>query len=95
MPLGALHEVAHADAWALECVVPNQIQIEHLGYLRERNIIPGLIPISRAAWWRGVAAGRYPAGVKLSDRVTAWRRSDIQALLQRLDSEAPRVGGAV
>jgi prophage regulatory protein len=31
-----------------------------------------------------VKSGRYPQGVKLSPRVTAWRASDIRALIDRL-----------
>jgi len=67
---------------------------EHLGYLREKQIVPGLIPIARSEWWRRVDSGEYPAGFKLSKKVTAWKREDIQALMRRLENESPRVGGA-
>lgn len=40
-----------------------------------------IIPVSRASWYRGIASGRYPSPVKLSDRVSAWRASDIQTLI--------------
>jgi hypothetical protein len=40
--------------------------------------IPPIIPISRSAWWLGVKSGRYPKGVKLSERVTCWRAEDIR-----------------
>ena len=40
-----------------------------------------LIPISRASWWRGVREGRFPAPVKLGPRTTAWRLSDVMALV--------------
>ena len=40
------------------------------------------VPISRSAWWLGVKEGKYPAGIKLSPRVTVWRSSDIDALIQ-------------
>lgn len=65
---------------------------EHQGYLREKQIIPSLFPVSRAEWWRGVKEGRYPAALKISEGVTVWRREDIQALLRRLDRESERVG---
>lgn len=45
---------------------------------------PALIPVSRTTWWRGVKSGRYPQGVKISERRTAWRAEDIQALLNSL-----------
>lgn len=61
------------------------------GYLRiwqilgdkKRDISP-IIPISKSAWWDGVKTGRYPAPVKLSPRVTAWRVEDIKSLLAEI-----------
>lgn len=43
--------------------------------------IEALFPVSRSQWWQGVKDGRYPPGVKLSARCTAWRASDIQRLI--------------
>ena len=43
-----------------------------------------LIPISRSAWWAGIRDGRYPKGVKLGSKTTAWRAEDIRALIERL-----------
>lgn len=43
--------------------------------------IPALIPVSRATWWAGIAAGRFPKPVKLGPRIAVWRRSDILALI--------------
>ena len=61
------------------------------GFLRIRQIIgdkkagiPPLIPVCRSAWWNGVKAGRYPAGVKLSAGVTVWRAEEIKALIESL-----------
>lgn len=42
------------------------------------------IPVSRSKWWAGVATGEYPKPVKLSERCTAWRRSDIDALILKI-----------
>jgi len=42
------------------------------------------IPVSRAHWWAGCASGKFPAGIKLSDRVTVWRSGDIQNLIASL-----------
>lgn len=39
------------------------------------------IPVSRSHWWAGVASGKFPKGIKLSERVTAWRSDDIQNLI--------------
>ena len=60
------------------------------GYLRLSQIlgkpkasppIPAIIPVSKSTWWSGVKSGRYPAPVKLSQRCTAWRVSDIRQLI--------------
>ncbi|MEO8384368.1 MAG: transcriptional regulator [Betaproteobacteria bacterium] len=40
-----------------------------------------IIPVGKSTWWAGVSAGRYPAPVKISPRVTAWRVEDIRALI--------------
>ncbi|HZG20591.1 MAG TPA: AlpA family phage regulatory protein [Herbaspirillum sp.] len=53
------------------------------GYLREPAVLT-LIPVSRSTWWAGVKSGRYPAGLKLSSRVTAWRVEDIRALITQI-----------
>ena len=60
---------------------PRSIQGER--YLREPAILE-ILPIGRSSWWRGVKEGRFPAGIKLSPRVTVWRQSDIDALIQSL-----------
>jgi predicted DNA-binding transcriptional regulator AlpA len=39
------------------------------------------IPVSKSAWWAGVRSGRYPKPRKLSPRVTVWRESDINAII--------------
>ena len=47
-----------------------------------REAIPPIVPFSSASLWRGVKAGTFPAPVKLSDRVTAWRVEDIRTWMQ-------------
>lgn len=63
------------------------------GFLRLSHILgdpktdpptPAILPISRASWWAGIKAGRYPKGVKLGQRSIAWRVEDIRALIDRL-----------
>lgn len=39
-------------------------------------------PISKASWYRGVANGKYPKSVQISDNTVAWRVGDIRALLE-------------
>jgi prophage regulatory protein len=48
--------------------------------------IHGIVPVSRAAWYAGIKEGRYPKPVKLSERSAAWRASDIEVLVERLNN---------
>jgi predicted DNA-binding transcriptional regulator AlpA len=58
--------------------------------LRVRDIVReikggsfGYLPISKAAWWKGVSEGKYPQPIKLGPKTTCWRESDIMSLIQR------------
>lgn len=60
------------------------------GFLRLPQVLE-LFPISKASWWRGIQQGRYPKGVKLGPRTTAWRSCDIRKLIDEIgdhDGEA-------
>lgn len=48
--------------------------------LRVKQVLK-YIPVSRSHWWQGVKEGRYPKPIKLSERVTVWRASDIRQLI--------------
>lgn len=50
-------------------------------FLRERQLISGLVPFSSATLWRRVKSGEFPAPIKLEGRITAWRVSDVRAWL--------------
>lgn len=58
------------------------------GYIRESQLIakrrgtPAILPFSSPTLWRMVKAGKFPAPVKLSERVTAWRAEDVRAWMQ-------------
>ncbi len=58
-------------------------QTEIKGFLRLPDVLRR-IPVSSSAWWVGISKGRFPAGVKLSTRTTAWRNSDIDELCDLL-----------
>ena len=60
-----------------------------IGFLRLRDIFgdknnPGIIPVSRSSWYKGIAEGRYPKPVKLGERISAWRIKDIRKLIEEL-----------
>ena len=52
------------------------------GYARQAHLLtPGPLPISAATLWRHVKAGTFPALVKLSAAVTAWRVGEVRQWL--------------
>lgn len=52
------------------------------GFIRLSELIPSPIPFSPATLWRKVKDGSFPAPIKLSARVTAWRVEDVRAWMQ-------------
>ena len=57
------------------------------GPRRSRPGIAPIVPVSSATFWRKVKAGEFPAPVKLSERVTAWRCEDVR---EWLDAQAAK-----
>lgn len=67
------------------------MELPEFGYLRLPQIlgnpkakppVPAVIPVSKSTWWAGIKDGRYPPGVKISRRCTAWKVADIRALVE-------------
>ena len=58
-------------------------------YIRQSQLIPFIVPFSSATLWRKVGTGEFPKPVKLSERITAWKTSDIKTWL---DSKAAGAG---
>jgi len=61
--------------------IPEMQEIPTTGLLRIKQVLK-FVPVSRSHWWQGVKKHYYPQPVKLSDRVTCWRASDIRALVE-------------
>jgi predicted DNA-binding transcriptional regulator AlpA len=58
------------------------------GFVRERDLIGnaqarGPVPFSHATLWRKVKSNQFPAPVKLSEGVTAWRVEDVRAWIAK------------
>jgi prophage regulatory protein len=49
------------------------------GFIRAAQLCPGIVPIGRTTLWRKVKAGEFPAPVRLSANVVAWRVEDVRA----------------
>jgi prophage regulatory protein len=47
------------------------------GYLRIKDLVKR-VPVAKSTIWLWVSDGRFPAPVKLSERVTAWPVSSIE-----------------
>lgn len=72
-----------------------QSTVDRPVYLRLWQIIGGkrrgstapIIEVSRATLWRWVAEGKFPAPVKLSEGITAWRSSDVEAWMASKEAQ--------
>lgn len=53
------------------------------GFVRLPQVL-AVIPVSKSSWWEGVKAGKYPQPVKLGPNTTAWKVSDIRALIEQI-----------
>ena len=51
------------------------------GYVRQAQLVPAIVPVSSATFWRWVKTGKFPAPVKLSQRVTAWQVEGVRQWL--------------
>ena len=61
-------------------------------FLRQADLIPGMLPFSPATLWRKVRKGEFPQPIKLSVGVTAWRRAEVEAWIQAQAQPKPRKG---
>jgi predicted DNA-binding transcriptional regulator AlpA len=62
-----------------------ETELPKTGYVRLSTILK-IYPVSASTWWAGVKEGRFPAGLKLSERITVWRVEDIRDLLASVES---------
>lgn len=57
------------------------LQFEKSPLLRLPEVL-ALLKISQSCWYAGIRAGRYPKGIKIGARATAWRKEDIYEIMQ-------------
>lgn len=62
----------------------DQNQLPEVGFLRLPQVLK-VFPVGKSSWWAGVASGKYPKPVKLSERTSAWRVEDIRELIDRIN----------
>ncbi len=68
--------------------IPEMQELPQTGLLRVKQVLR-FIPVSRSSWWSGVKSGLYPKPLKLSERVTVWRASDIRDLVEGIQPDHP------
>lgn len=52
-----------------------------------RKGIPRMVPVDRESWRLGVLNGRYPQPIRIGQRFTVWKLSDIEKLLDQISQE--------
>ncbi len=57
------------------------------GLLREKHVLK-LVPVSHATIWDWVQDNKFPAPIKLSEKVTVWRRDEVIAWIEAKFMEA-------
>lgn len=72
---------ANRKAPARAAGMPAQYLLEAGGLLRLPQVL-ALVGVSKSTWWKLVREQRAPAAVKLSERCTAWRASDVAAFIE-------------
>jgi predicted DNA-binding transcriptional regulator AlpA len=59
---------------------PIELPADDDAFIRLPTVL-AVYPVGENTWWSGIKAGIYPRAYKLSARVSAWKVSDIRALL--------------
>ena len=79
-----------SEYWGTSTAKPHDVmdkletlKLPETGFLRLPEVLK-FIPVHRTTWYEGIKAGRYPAGVKLTERCRAWHAEDIRTLINRL-----------
>lgn len=62
----------------------NDSKLPETGFIRLPDVLK-VFPVSRSTWWAGIKDGKFPKGIKLSQRVTAWKVEEIKGLIQSYD----------
>jgi predicted DNA-binding transcriptional regulator AlpA len=63
--------------------INNAIRGSTYGYMRQKELLSTCYPVSPATLWRKVKDGTFVRPVKLSARITAWSRAEVQAWFEQ------------
>lgn len=81
--------LSHEDSHQLASMIATTEESNDLRLLRERQILE-LIPVSRSTFRRWIKIGRFPAGFKVSERITVWCSYVVFDWIKRVQ-ESPEV----
>lgn len=62
------------------------INLDMPGFQRLESVL-AIFPVSRAAWYAGIAEGRYPAGIQIGKRSVAWSNASLKALIADVSNQ--------
>jgi prophage regulatory protein len=62
--------------------MPTIIKPLATGFLREKHVLQ-IVPVAHSTLWAWVREGKFPAPLKLSERITVWRSSDVQSFISQ------------
>lgn len=63
------------------CHLSHSENIDRLIRLRE---VLTIVPVAKSTWWAWCAQGKAPKPIKLSEKTTCWRLSDIIAFVDQV-----------
>jgi prophage regulatory protein len=66
---------------------PLPAELPASGYVRISQLVPGILPFSAATLWRMVKKKTFPAPVKLSANITAWKAEDVRRWLESREAQ--------
>lgn len=61
--------------------------LEGAGYIRQAPLLDHVVPWSGSTLWRKVKTGDFPKPIKLSDHITAWKKSDVRKWMEERDAQ--------
>jgi predicted DNA-binding transcriptional regulator AlpA len=71
------------------------IQPSNPQFVRQPTVLREWNPVSPATLWRQIQAGNFPKPLKLSQGITAWRRSELEAWASDPVSYTLKRGGSL
>ncbi|MDI3384017.1 helix-turn-helix transcriptional regulator [Xenophilus aerolatus] len=73
---------------------PNFDELPDSAFVRQAQLIPGLLPFSNATLWRMVKLGTFPKPFELGSNCTAWKVADVRAWIEKRTTAAEASAGA-